>query len=97
VIKQKRSKIVKLRLPSHLLARVRDSKKRKLATGNGDEDRPPKRQSFDTGSLVNGNGATKSGLVKVEKSGGSGGSGGETRRLVLRMKVGKANLPGPKN
>ncbi|CAA9957493.1 hypothetical protein PTMSG1_01101 [Pyrenophora teres f. maculata] len=98
MIKQKRSKIVKLRLAPHHLASIRDSKKRKHATGTADGDRPSKRQSFDTGSLSNGNGAAaKSGLVKVEKSGGGGGGGGpsaEIKRLVLRMKVGAANLPG---
>jgi transcription initiation factor TFIID subunit 2 len=89
VIKQKRSKIVKLRLPPRLLSRLNgESKKRKLISGNGDDDRPSKRQSLEASSMLNGNGAGKSGLVSVEKGGGS-----DKPRLLLKMKVGKSKLP----
>ena len=91
VIKQKRSKIVKLRLPSKLLSGFTpgESKKRKLISGNGDDDRPSKRQSLETSSILNGKGPGKSGLVTVEK----GSSGSEKPRLLLKMKVGKSKLP----
>jgi transcription initiation factor TFIID subunit 2 len=87
-VKQKRSKIVKLRLPPKILARLNsDSKKRKMISGNGDDDRPSKRQSLEASSMLNGNGAAKSGLVSVERGGSNG------PRLLLKMKVGKAKLP----
>ncbi|KAI4648721.1 uncharacterized protein J4E79_009792 [Alternaria viburni] len=92
VIKQKRSKIVKLRIAPKRLAGflAGENKKRKMVTGNGDDDRPSKRQSFEPSSMSNGNGTAKSGLVSVERGGSSG------PRLLLKMKVGKANLPGEK-
>ncbi|KAJ5059511.1 TATA-binding protein associated factor Taf2 [Bipolaris maydis] len=91
VIKQKRSKIVKLRLAPRLLSRFTgDTKKRKLILGNGgnDDDRPLKRQSLETGVRVNGgNGTPKSGLVSVERG------GSDRPRLVVKMKLGKGKLP----
>ncbi|KAJ6282435.1 transcription initiation factor tfiid subunit tsm1 [Bipolaris maydis] len=91
VIKQKRSKIVKLRLAPRLLSRFTgDTKKRKLILGNGgnDDDRPLKRQSLETGVRVNGgNGTPKSGLVSVERG------GSDRPRLVVKMKLGKSKLP----
>jgi transcription initiation factor TFIID subunit 2 len=83
-VTKKRSKIVKLRLPPHLLSRF--TKKRKLVLGNGDEERAAKRQSTEPGSLLNG-GGEKSGLVRVERG------GADRPRLVLKMKVGRAGLP----
>ncbi|XP_014560027.1 hypothetical protein COCVIDRAFT_23795 [Bipolaris victoriae FI3] len=91
IIKQKRSKIVKLRLAPRLLSRFTgDTKKRKLiiGNGNGDNDRPLKRQSLETGVRVNGgNGTPKSGLVSVERG------GSDRPRLVVKMKLGKGKLP----
>ncbi len=88
VIKQKRSKIVKLRLPPRLLSRFTgESKKRKLTSGTGDEDRASKRQSLEASSMLNSNGPGKSGLVSVE----TGGS--DRPRLLVKMKVGKGKLP----
>lgn len=85
--KPKRSKIVKLKLPSDVLARFKNgsNKKRKLQ-GDG-EDRPFKRQSVEPNGLVNG--AATTGLVKVERS------GGDKPRLIVRMKVNRFKLPAP--
>jgi transcription initiation factor TFIID subunit 2 len=84
---KKRSKVVKLRLAPHLLSRFKngESKKRKLITG--DDERPFKRQSLEPNGVLNGSSNGKSGLVKVERS------GGDRPKLVLRMKVGKGKLP----
>jgi transcription initiation factor TFIID subunit 2 len=81
--KVKRSKVVKLRLRSEILARFTNeaSKKRKLQVA--DSERPHKRQSQEP----NGVSQRKSGLVSVEKR------GGERPRLMVKMKVGKQNLP----
>lgn len=83
--KAKKSKIVKLRLPSEVLVRFKNGngKKRKLASGA--EDRPFKRQSVEPNGLVNG--AANSGLVKIEKS------GGDKPKLIVRMKVARFKLP----
>jgi transcription initiation factor TFIID subunit 2 len=75
--KQKRSKVVKLSLRPELLARFTNERKRKLQV---DDDRPSKRQSLEP---------SRSGLVKVEKSGG----GDERKRLVVKIRVGKGKLP----
>lgn len=84
-LKSKRTKIVKLKLPSEKLAQLKNSsgKKRKLV--NGGDDRPLKRQSVEPNGLING--AANSGLVKIEKS------GGEKPKLILRMKVDRFKLP----
>jgi transcription initiation factor TFIID subunit 2 len=85
-LKPKRSKLVKLRLPSDVLAQFKSgsSKKRKLPTGG--DDRPFKRQSVEPNGLMNG--AANSGLVKIERSGGS-----EKPKLIVRMKVDRFKLP----
>ncbi|KAL6159487.1 Transcription initiation factor TFIID subunit 2 [Exserohilum turcicum] len=88
VIKHKRSKIVKLRLPPRLLSRFTgEPKKRKLIVNHGDDGRPIKRQSLDTGAYANGNGTGKSGLVRVERG------GADKPRLVVKLKVGRGKLP----
>lgn len=85
--KPKRSKIVKLKLPSEVLAQFKNgsSKKRKLQGGG--EDRPLKRQSVEPNGLINGTANT--GLVKVERS------GGEKPKFIIRMKVDRFKLPKP--
>jgi transcription initiation factor TFIID subunit 2 len=81
--KVKRSKVVKLRLRSELLARFPNDagKKRKLQVA--DSERPHKRQSQEP----NGSSHRKSGLVSVDKR------GGDRPRLIVKMKVGRQNLP----
>lgn len=83
--KPRKSKIVKLRLPSEVLAQFKNGngKKRKLAASA--EDRPFKRQSVEPNGLVNG--AANTGLVKIERS------GGDKKKLIVRMKVDRFKLP----
>ncbi|KAH9879402.1 hypothetical protein J1614_002842 [Plenodomus biglobosus] len=90
----KRSKIVKLRLPPSVLAALPNDagKKRKLAPP--DHDRPSKRQSLEphgTGSAAAAaaaaNSGAKTGLVKVERS------GGDRVRMIVKMKFSKGKLP----
>lgn len=83
--KQRRSKIVKLKLPSEVLAQFKggSSKKRKLPGGS--EDRPSKKQSVEPNGHTHG--TPNSGLVKIERS------GGERPKLIVKMKVDRFKLP----
>ncbi|KAI8940036.1 hypothetical protein NX059_003758 [Plenodomus lindquistii] len=84
----KKSKIVKLRVPSAKLAQITAdaSKKRKLAPS---EDEPAaKRPSLEpngTGAALKN--AEKTGLVKVERS------GGDRVRMIVKMKFSNGRLP----
>jgi transcription initiation factor TFIID subunit 2 len=79
--KVKRSKIVKLRLRPELLQRFTNEKKRKLQVA--DSERPHKRQSQEP----IGGSSRKNGLVTVDKR------GGDRPRLMVKIKVGRKNLP----
>jgi transcription initiation factor TFIID subunit 2 len=79
--KVKRSKIVKLRLRPELLQRFKNEKKRKLQVA--DSERPHKRQSQEP----IGGPSRKNGLVTVDKR------GGDRPRLMVKIKVGRKNLP----
>ena len=83
--KQKKSKIVKLRVTPVILSRMTAdlAKKRKLASP--EDERPHKRQSLEPcgGSGVS---SEKTGLVKVERS------GGDRVRMIVRMKIGRERL-----
>ncbi|KAL1644566.1 Transcription initiation factor TFIID subunit 2 [Didymella pomorum] len=81
----KRSKIVKLKLPSEKLAQLKTSSNKKRKLVNGGDDRPFKRQSVEPNGTMNG--AGNSGLVKIERS------GGERPKLIVRMKVDRFKLP----
>ena len=83
--KPKRSKIVKLKLPSDVLAQFKSSGSKKRKLQGGGEVRPFKRQSVEPNGLING--AANSGLVKVERY------GGEKPKLIVRMKVDRFKLP----
>lgn len=84
--KQKRSKIVKLRLAPSLLARFANDGSRKRKLQNGDNDRPFKRPSTEPSSS-SASASGKNGLVRVERS------GGDRPKLIVKMKVGRAKLP----
>lgn len=84
--KPKKSKIVKLKLPSNVLVRFKNASNKKRKLQGGSEDRPSKRQSVEPNGRING--ATNSGLVKVERS------GGDKPKLIVRMKVDRFKLPG---
>jgi transcription initiation factor TFIID subunit 2 len=81
----KRSKIVKLKLPSEKLAQLKNNSNKKRKLVNGGDDRPSKRQSVEPNGTTNGAGNT--GLVKIERS------GGEKPKLIVRMKVARFKLP----
>lgn len=81
----KKSKIVKLKLPSEKLAQLKNSNNKKRKLVNGGDDRPFKRQSVEPNGLVNGAGNT--GLVKIERT------GGEKPKLIVRMKIDRFKLP----